>query len=193
MTQDKEGAEPPSEPAPARGNRRASSTEKSTESEDGIDRVRQILLGDVVAELERRLARLDYLITHRNQEVQHDVRNRTDVLEAHVRKELQAQAAHAGHENGELTAALRAAREEHREGITHIEQRLTRIEERLEASIARVERETREQLLAQAKSFIEELERTRNQLRVAIARELGLEPESFEEGNEHAGAWPAPH
>jgi hypothetical protein len=160
---------------------------------DGIDRVREILLGDIVAELERRLARLDYLITHRNQELHHDVRTRTDVLEAHVRKELEVQLARAGNDTAQLNDALRIAREENREAITRVEKRLTRLEERFESAIARVERETREQLLAQAKTFIEELERMRTQLRAGMLHELGIDQDSFEEEGGHAGASSAPH
>jgi DNA repair exonuclease SbcCD ATPase subunit len=160
----------------------------------GLERIREILLGDVLAELERRLARIDSQLAHRTSELHQDARHRTDVLEAHVRKEIDALSARAGQDNREANDAVRNLRHEQREAITQIEQRLTRIEERVDASIARIERETRQQLLDQAKSFLDELERVRHQLRSALVRELGLEPVPLEEGGEHAGgAWAAPH
>ncbi len=137
----------------------------------GLERIREILLGDVLAELERRLARIDSQLANRTSELHQDARLRTDVLEAHVRKEIEAVSARAA----------------------QLEQRLARVEERMEAQVARIERESRQQLLDQAKSFLDELERVRHQLRSAIVRELGLEPGTLEEGSPHDGAWAAPH
>jgi hypothetical protein len=158
-----------------------------------IEHIREILFGDVVVEIERRLARLDHLITNRNSEAQHAARNRTEVLEAHVRKELEAIGERAAHDTGELNASVRALRAEHRNEVAQVEQRLSRIEDRIEVSIARVERDARDQLLSQAKTFIEEIERVRSQLRAALASELGLTSESFDEEGGHAGAGSAAH
>ncbi len=188
MSTDKET--PENQPAPAK---RVALVEKAPDKADGIERVREILLGDVVAEMERRLARLDHLIANRNHEVQHDLRARTDVVEAHVRKELQAHAARTSNETSHLNDAIRAARDGIRDGISRMEESLMRVEERLDGAIARVEREMRDQLLAQAKTFIEEIERVRSELRAALLREIGLDEEGLEEGGDHAGAWPAPH
>jgi DNA anti-recombination protein RmuC len=160
---------------------------------DGIEQVREILLGDVIAELERRLARLDHLITHRTQEVHHVVRTRTDVLEEHLRKELQAQSSRAANEKTRFDEAIRTTRDEHRGVLARIEQRISQLEERLDGTIARIEREVRDQVLAQSKTFIDELERVRVQLRAGIARELGMDPEAFDEQDQHAGAWAASH
>jgi tetrahydromethanopterin S-methyltransferase subunit G len=160
----------------------------------GIERIREILLGDILTELERRLARIDSQLANRASELHQDARHRTDVLEAHVRKEIDALSARAGQEHHEVNDAIRALRREQHEVIAEIEQRLARVEERVEASIARLERESRQQLLDQAKSFLNELERVRHQLRSAIIRELGLEPAPLEEGGEHeAGTWVSPH
>jgi DNA repair exonuclease SbcCD ATPase subunit len=173
--------------------RRMAGGDKRVDAVASIEHIRDILLGDIVVEIERRLERLDHLISHRNSEVQHAVRSRTDVLEAHVRREMDAFGTRVAHETGELNAAVRAVRAEHRNELVQIEQRLSHIEDRMEASIARVEREAREQLLAQAKTFIEELERVRSQLRAALASELGLGPEPFDEEGDHAAARSAAH
>jgi DNA anti-recombination protein RmuC len=160
----------------------------------GLERIREILLGDILAELERRLARIDSQLANRTSELHQDARHRTDVLEAHVRKEVDALSARVHQDNHEVNEAVRNLRHEQREAIAQIEQRLTRTEERVDASITHLERETRQQLLDQAKSFLNELERVRHQLRSAIVRELGLEPAPLEEGSEHAtGTWTAPH
>jgi DNA repair exonuclease SbcCD ATPase subunit len=173
--------------------RSASSDRQLTDASGGIEHIREILFGDIVVEIERRLARLDHLITHRNSELQHDVQNRTDVLEAHVRKELETLGARAAHDNSETSASIRALKSEHRNELAQFEQRLARIEDRIETSIARVEREARDQLLAQAKTFIDELERVRSQLRAALASELGLAADTLEQEGEHAEPRRAPH
>lgn len=160
----------------------------------GLERIREILLGDILAELERRLARIDSQLANRTSELHQDARHRTDVLEAHVRKEVDALSTRAVQDNRDLNDAIRNLRDEQREAIAQIEQRLKRNDDRVDASIARLERETRQQLLDQAKSFLDELERVRHQLRSAIVRELGLEPGPLEEGGEHAaGAWAGAH
>lgn len=110
-----------------------------------------------------------------------------------MKKELQAFGTRASQDTSHLNDAVRAARDAVRDGLARIEERLTRAEERLDGAIARVEREARDQLLSQAKTFIEEVERVRNELRAALMREIGIEPESFEDGGEHARTWPAPH
>jgi hypothetical protein len=173
--------------------RGAVNNDRQSDAVASIEHIREILIGDVVVEIERRLARLDHLIANRNNEAQHVARNRTEVLEAHVRKELEAIGDRASHDTGELNAAIRALRAEHRNEVVQLEQRLARIEDRIEVSIARVEREARDQLLNQAKTFIEEIERVRSQLRAALASELGLTSESFDEEGEHAGARSAAH
>jgi hypothetical protein len=190
MADDKDNTEAPTA-APSR--RGANPDRQQADASARIEHIREILVGDIVVEIERRLARLEHLIANRNSELQHDVRNRTDVLEAHVRKELDALGTRAVHDNGELNAAIRAIRSEHRNELAQMEQRLSRMEDRIEVSVARVEREARDQLLAQAKTFIEELERVRMQLRTALASELGVAAEPFEQEGEHADPWPAPH
>lgn len=160
----------------------------------GLERVREILLGDILAELERRLARIDNQLANRTSELQLDARHRTDVLDAHVRKEVDALSTRAAHDSHELGDSIRVLRREKDEAFAQIEQRFARLEERLETSIARMERDARQQLLDQAKTFLNELERVRHQLRSAIIRELGLEPAPSEERGEHdGGTWTAPH
>jgi hypothetical protein len=157
---------------------------------NGLDRIREILLGEILAELERRLMRLDSLIANRSSELQHDMRVRTDALEAHIRTELDALITRSTRDNSDVGGAIRALRTEQHEVYAELEKRLSHVEARLEESTARVERELRAQLLNQAKSFFEELELVRDQMRSALIGELGLEPEVFssEDRPEHPSA-----
>jgi hypothetical protein len=151
----------------------------------GLERVREILLGGILVELDRRLSKLEHYITTRSSDVQHDARQRTDVLEAHVKKEVDAVAARATRDSADINNLLREARHEQRDSFVQLEQRISRIEERLEAQVARIERDTREQLLAATKNFFEELAQLRGQLRAESAREEEEEGEAGAEGTEH--------
>jgi hypothetical protein len=146
----------------------------------------------MLVELERRLSRLENLITNRANEVQHDVRHRTGVLEAHVRKELEAIGKRVKDDAAERNDAARAQRAEERDALAKLDQRIAQLEGHVDSAIARIEHEMRDQLLAQAKSFIDELEGARVQLRTALNRELGIDGDQ-DEGDGHAGAWTASH
>src|SRR5262245_21918141 len=61
-----------------------------SEAKDGIEQIREILVGAVQREVERKLARLESHLVTRLSELQQETRRRTDVIEAHLRKELEA-------------------------------------------------------------------------------------------------------
>jgi hypothetical protein len=136
----------------------------------GLDRIRDILFGEILSDLDKRLARIDHNLTTRGTELAQDARRRTDVLEAHVRKELDAQTTKTA----------------------QTDQRIARLEERIDSTLARIEREVRQQLLDQAKAFQDELARMRNELRFELVRELGIEGD--EQGNDRGSApWASHH
>ncbi len=161
---------------------------------EGLERIREILLGDVLAEIERRISRIDQLITSRTTELQHDARRRTDVLDVHVRKELDALSNLVATDSREVNDAIRTVARQHREANAVLEQRLGQLEDRFEGTLARIERDSRQQLLDQSNWFLNEIERVRQDLRSTLIRELGIDRVITEEGSEHeAGPWPAPH
>lgn len=191
-----QSAQPEAKPSAAAGSTTGAADARLTLERvpGGLDRIRDILFGEILNDLDKRLARIDHSLASRSSELAQDARRRTDVLETHVRKELEAQSTKTSHDVGEVSSALRSSRQEHREALTQIEQRLARLDERIEAAISRVERDVRQQLLDQAKSFQDELARMRNELRWELVRELGIEPEPHEQGNERgAGPWAAHH
>src|SRR3974390_2556944 len=62
----------------------------SKETTDGIGQVREILVGAIQRDLERRLSRLEAHVGARVVDLQQEVRRRIDVIEAHLRKEIEA-------------------------------------------------------------------------------------------------------
>jgi len=148
----------------------------SIEHQDGIEQVREILVGSVQRDLERKLLRIEAHLSSRLTDLQQETRRRTDVIEAHLRKEAEALSARVEGELAELREGLRSVGRELREADATVGARITRVEE----GLVRAQHELRTQILDQAKSFLDELEETRRELAETVAREL----EAFDVGGE---------
>jgi hypothetical protein len=139
--------------------------------------VREILVGAPNRELARRLGRLEAQLAAQAEELRSEARRRLDVLEAHVRKEVEV-----------LSASTMAQEAAQRDALGALQQRVQKLEERM----GRVQYDFRAELLTQAKSFIDEVERTRAELTQAIERELVAGGEPGEARGEPAETRPAP-
>jgi septation ring formation regulator EzrA len=146
----------------------------SIDVRDGIGQVREILVGAIQRDLERRIAKLETNSGVRLGELQQEVRRRIDVIEAHLRKEIDALSARLDGEVVELKDGLRALTREDRETSSASDQRVAKLEE----TVAHAQQELRSQILEQAKSFLDELHQMREEVADTLERELGsLEPE----------------
>ena len=166
-------ARPMTTPAPDKrlGNGKSEAQPASMKAEDaGLDQIREILFGPMVRELERGLLRLDAHLATRARDLEEESRRRTEVLESHLRNETTAISARLDRELSEIGEGLRKIGREQREAIAGVEHKLARLEE----SNARNDRELRQQLLEQAKSFLDEVQRLRKELFATLQQELGL-------------------
>ena len=157
---------------------------------DSLEQVREILFGAHQRDLTRRLGRTDARMAAQAEELRSEVRRRLDVLEAHTRKELEALTASMTAQEADGRDALGNATRASRESAGVLEQRIKKLEDLVE----RVQRELREQLLAQAKSFMDEVQRTRAELASTFERELaawgaGESTERGEPSGEEAGRY----
>src|SRR6185437_7230978 len=121
----------------------------------------------------------DARVAAQAEELRSEVRRRLDVLEAHTRKELEALTASMAAQEASGREALSHATRASRESMGTLDQRVSKLEDLVE----RVQRELREQLLSQAKSFIDEVQRTRVELAGLLERELSA---AWGEGSEPA-------
>ncbi|WP_437950486.1 hypothetical protein WME98_06320 [Sorangium sp. So ce296] len=137
---------------------------------NSLEQVRDILCGAQLRELARRLAHTDAQVAAQAEELRLEARRRLDVLEAHVRKELEALAASLEAQRAAGAGALGSVARDAREGLELLEQRV----QRLEDLVARTQRELRQQLLDQSKSFLDEARRTRGELCAMVERELAV-------------------
>ncbi len=148
------------------------------EGPDALGQLREILVGATVRDLERRLARAEAHMSARSLELEEEGRRRMEVIESHLRKESDALTARLERELVQTNEAIRAVTREHRESIAAADQRASKVEE----SLVRAQREFREQLLQQAKGFLDELVRLRREVTDTLERELGLAEIAFEQG-----------
>jgi hypothetical protein len=147
----------------------------------GLEQIREILFGALFRELERRLVRSDLHLNAHAKEIEQEARRRTEVLETHLRTAIEALAARVEHTLVEAADALRGVTRENREAISALERRIAKAEEA--GTVA--QRELRNQLLEQAKSFLDELQRLRREMLATLQEELGLaEGELAEERGE---------
>jgi hypothetical protein len=149
----------------------------SNEVRDGIDQIREILVGAIQRELERRVARAEAHLTMKANELQQEARRRTEVVETHLKKETDALSARVQADGVETKDALRALGREQREAFSAMEQRIAKLED----ALGQAQHSLRQELLDQAKSFLDELHQMRAELSETLERELGSLEELGEE------------
>lgn len=135
---------------------------------NSLEQVRDILCGAQLRELARRLSHTDAQLAAQAEELRSEARRRLDVLEAHVRREIDALGATVEAHRAAGAGALGNVARESRDALAACEQRI----QRLEDLVTRTHRELRQQLLEQSKSFLDETRRTRAELSATIEREL---------------------
>jgi hypothetical protein len=146
----------------------------SSETKDGIGQVREILVGAIQRDLDRRITKLETIVGQKLAEQQQEVRRRMEVIEGHLRKEIETLSARVQAELFELKDGVRAVTREQRETQSASEQRVAKLEE----TEAHAQRDLRSQILDQAKSFLDELHQMRDEFAETLEREIGFEPES---------------
>ena len=134
----------------------------------GLEQIREILFGALFRELERKVVRADVHMSTRSRDIEQEARRRTEVLETHLRTEVGALATRVEHALAEASDALRNVTREQREAIGALEKRIAKAEE----AGAVAQRELRNQMLEQAKSFLDQLQHLRAELLAAFKEEL---------------------
>jgi hemerythrin-like domain-containing protein len=156
---------------------------KPIEAGDGLAQLREILVGTIQRDLERRLTRVEAHGAVRTTEAQQEAKQRIEFIEAHLRAEVESLGHRLRTEGTETKEAIRALSREHRETAAALEQRVGKLEE----ALTRMQQDLRDQILAQAKVFLDELHRVRSELLETMDRELNaFEHDLVEEGS-HRG------
>ena len=117
--------------------------ELDIEPKEGLEQVREILVGASQRDLERRLARVESHFAARGNDLQQETRRRMEVIETHLKKETDALALRVETEIVDTRDALRAFSREHREATSALEQRVVKLEE----VVAKQQQALRQQVL----------------------------------------------
>ncbi len=169
----------------ARNDTGASSARETTTSAPsvsipvGLEQIREILFGAHYREIERRVVQLESRHDATMQELRTEVSRRLDALEAHVQREAEALASRLAAEHTAQLDALKGVSQEGRETLHAQESRLVRLEE----STAKAQRDLRQTVLDQAKDFLGEIRRARDEMRAMVSQEI--EALGTELGGEH--------
>jgi hypothetical protein len=123
-----------------------------------LDKVRDILFGGQMREVERRFARLEERLLKETQDLKDEVKRRLDALETFARQESES-----------LADQLRGERNERIESARTLERRDTALDE----LVAKGQRDLRQQMLDQHQKLSADLRQKIEEVLAALARETG--------------------
>jgi DNA anti-recombination protein RmuC len=134
-----------------------------------LDKVRDILFGGHMRDVERRFARLEERLLKETSDLKDDVRRRLDALELYAKNENESLAGQikAEHED-RLESDNRQARDA-AETTRSIERRITTLDEQ----VAKGQRELRSQLLEQHQRLSDDIRHKMEDVLATLARETG--------------------
>jgi hypothetical protein len=123
-----------------------------------LDKVRDILFGGQMREVERRFARLEERLIKETQDLKEEVKRRLEALETFARKESES-----------LAEQLRGERSERLESTRTLERRDTTLDEQL----SKGQRELRQQILEQHQRLSDDIRQKVDEVLASLARETG--------------------
>jgi hypothetical protein len=126
---------------------------------NNLDQVREILFGAFYRDFERKLGRLESLVTSQTDELRTDTKRLVQVLESHVKRETDA-----------MSAERESDRAAQMEAMAQLDQRLKKLED----GLARAQRDFRQQMLDEGKAFLEQTRRVRDEVVTMLHRELAM-------------------
>jgi hypothetical protein len=132
-----------------------------------LEKVRDILFGNQMREVDRRFARLEERIIKETRDLKDDIKRRLDALEAHTLKETETLAGDLRQERGDrVDANARLARE-----LADTAGTFERRSAGLDEQFGKGQREVRQQILEQQQRLSEEMRQRIDEVLAALARE----------------------
>ena len=146
-------------------------TEENRAAETGgagsIDKVRDILFGSQMREVERRFARLEERLIKETSDLKEDLRKRLDALEAYARKEDEALADQLRAERTDRADAHASLSSDLKETAKAQDKRTSALDEQ----VAKGHRDLRQQMLDQHQRLSDDLRSKVDEVLAALARE----------------------
>jgi len=131
-----------------------------------LDKVRDILFGSQMRDVERRFARLEERLVKETTDLKDDVRRRLDTLEAYIRRENESLEGQIKSERGDRVDAHSGLSNELKETARGFERRATTIDEQH----SKGQRELRQQMLEQHQRLSDDLRQKVEEILGTLAR-----------------------
>lgn len=132
-----------------------------------LEKVRDILFGNQMREVDRRFARLDERISKETRDLKDDIKRRLDALEAHVTTETETLAGDIRQERGDRVDGNARLARELADTAAAFERRSATLDELL----AKGQREIRQHILEQQQRLSEDMRQRIDEVLAALARE----------------------
>lgn len=120
---------------------------------NSLDKVRDILFGSQIREVEKKFTRLEERLVKEIANVRDENRKRLDSIEIYIKKEVESLTERLKNEQSERDSAVKALAEEHKNITIYLEKKVTQFEEQTTNS----QRELREQILNQSHSLQDDI------------------------------------
>ncbi|BAY11731.1 hypothetical protein [Calothrix sp. NIES-2098] len=134
---------------------------------NSLDRVRDILFGNQVREVEKRFARLEERLVKELTNVRDETKKRLDYLETYIKKEVESLTERLKNEQLERDAGLKALAEDHKNQAISLEKKFAQFDEQTTNS----QRELREHILNQANSLQDDIRQKYQEILTLLERE----------------------
>ena len=128
-----------------------------------LEKVRDILFGGQMREVDRRFARLEERLVKVSGDLRDDLRKRLDSLEGYVKQELESLTTKLQQEHGERAEAGQALGREIKDAAAALDRKIAQLSDQGVKS----QRDLRQQLLEQSKQLSDELQRAQHHLTAA--------------------------
>lgn len=134
-----------------------------------LDKVRDILFGNQIRDIERRFARLEERLVKETNDAKAEAKSRLDALERYVRDETESLAGQIGAEHEDRVNANTSLSRELKETGAALERRLSSLDDQS----SKRQRELRQQMLEQHQRLSDDLRQKVDEVLAALARETG--------------------
>ncbi|MGE3958940.1 MAG: hypothetical protein AB7H96_19665 [Vicinamibacterales bacterium] len=141
-------------------------TDASGQTPASLDKVRDILFGNQMRDVERRFARLEERLIKETASLKDDMRKRLDALEAYVRAEAESLEGQIKAERNDRTDAHGSLSIELKETARTLERKTTAIDEQH----SRGQRELRQQMLEQHQRLSDDLQQKVEEILATLSR-----------------------
>ncbi len=140
---------------------------QDTNEVNSLDKVRDILFGNQMREVEKRFTRLEERLINESIGLREETKKRLDVIENYLKQEVESLSNRLKSEQGSRNEALTTLTEDSRKITAALENKLTQFDEQVSGN----QRELREQILHQSKNLQDDIQQKYQEMLSLLQRE----------------------